>query len=116
MPRLDLHRDRYSVFSNGWFHGQLGDIPLEVVFLLPTVLIEPLPEIALTVKQTDTDQWNIQVGSALDMVARKDAESAGVNRNRFMQPEFRGEIRHWPRPQNTRVGRAPGPIRLKILL
>ena len=112
MARLDLHRHRDAVRSDGRLHGQLGDVPFEVILLLPAVLVQPLAEVALAVKQTDSDQGNTEVGSALDVVARQDTESAGVNRDRLMQPEFRREIGDRPGPQNTSVRRAPGPVRL----
>jgi len=70
MARLDLYRDRNAVCPNGQLHGQLGDVPLEVILLLPAVLIQLLAEIALAVKQTDTEQRDAQIGSALDVVAR----------------------------------------------
>src|SRR5207249_57972 len=37
------------------------------------VPVQPLPEISLTIKQSDTDQRNIQIGRALDVIAGEDA-------------------------------------------
>ena len=102
--------------ADGRLHRLLVDVRLEIFFLLPAVLIKPLAEISLAVKQADADQWNIEVGRALDVIAGQDAQSAGIDRNRFVQAEFSREIRHRARPQNAGVRCAPGAVRLKILL
>ena len=50
------------------------------------------------------------------MIAGENAESAGINRNRFMQTEFGGKIGDWVRPQHACVVRPPGAIGLEIFL
>src|SRR5579864_6100461 len=78
-PRLDLHSDRFAFPSNSGFHGHLADVGLEVLFLLPTVPVQLLPEIALPVEQTDAHQRKPQVGCALDVVPGENSESAGID-------------------------------------
>ena len=95
--------------------GSLIDIGLDVFFLLPAGAIEALAEISLAVKQSDADQRNTQVGSALDVIAGQHAEAAGVFRNRNVQAEFGGEVRHRPRPQNAGMPGSPGAVRVEIL-
>jgi hypothetical protein len=55
--------------------GSIGwvNIRLQILFLLPTVPIEPLQKISLAIKQTDTHQWNAEIGCAFDVVAGKNA-------------------------------------------
>ena len=106
------HHHRLAVRPDRRLHRQLVDVGLQVFFLLPAVAIQPLPEISLAIKQADADQRNVQVGSALDMVAGKNAQAAGIDRNRFVQAELSREIRHRARPQNAGMRRAPGPVRL----
>ncbi len=88
----------------------------EILLALPSGLVKPLQKISLPVKQADPDQRNIQVGCALDVVAGQHAQAAGVNRQRFVQSEFGGKISDRPRPQHARIGRAPGAVRVQILL
>ena len=111
---LDLHGDRFAVRSDGGFHGQLVDIGLEIFFLLPAGAIQALPEISLAVKQADADQRNAQIGGALDVIAGQHAQAAGIFRNRYVQAEFGGEVRHRTRPQNAGVPGAPGAVRVQI--
>ena len=87
---------------------------LQIFFLLPAVAIEPLAEISLAIKQSDADQRNAEVGSALDVIAGEDAQAAGINRQRFVQAELGGEIGDRPRPQDAGMLRAPGAVRLQI--
>ena len=66
---FNLHHDRSAVFSDRYFHRQLGDVGLEIFFPLPSVDIEALPEISLAVEQPDSNQRDVKVRSALDVVA-----------------------------------------------
>src|SRR5882672_2721593 len=106
-PRLNLHGNRLALRPDCRFHGHLADVRLEVLFLLPAVLVQPLPEIALPIKQADANQRKSQVRCALDVVSGKDTEAAGINGKRLVQAEFQGEIGNRARPQNAGVPRAP---------
>src|ERR1700722_8714091 len=66
---INLHDHRGAVYSDGRFQRQLVDIVLQIFFVLPSILVEALPEIALAVKQSNTHQWNAQIGGALNMIA-----------------------------------------------
>ncbi len=48
------------------------------------------------------------------VIAGKNPEAAGIDRNGFVQAEFRGKIGDRPRPQNPGMPRAPGAIFLEI--
>ena len=97
-------------------HGQLVDVGLQIFFLLPAALVQALAEISLAVKQPDADQRNVQIRSALDVIARQHAQAAGIDRQRFVHSELGGKIRHRPRPQDAGVRRAPGAVGLQIFL
>src|SRR6185437_10596003 len=56
------------------------------------------------------------IGSALDVIACEDTESAGVDRNGFMDAEFGREISNGPRPKDACVRGSPGAIGIQILL
>ncbi len=84
--------------------------------MLPAVAVEPLPEVALVVVETDADQRNAEVGRALDVVAGEDAEAARVNRNRLVQAELGGEVGDRPGPEHAGVTDAPGVLGLQVLL
>src|SRR5258705_454089 len=55
---------------------------------LPTFGLDPLMEISLGIYESRTNQRNSQIAGFLAMIARKDAETAGVNRKGSMQAEF----------------------------
>src|SRR5450755_166144 len=73
---VDLHGYGRAIFSDGGLHGQLTDVGFDVIFLLPSVLVEVLAEVSLAVEETDANQRNSQVGCALDVVAGEDAQAA----------------------------------------
>ena len=97
--RFDLDRHGLAVRANRRLHRRLIDVGLEVLFPLPTVAIEPLAEISLAIEKSDADQRNPEVGRALDVISRKDAKAARIDRHRFMQAELRGEIGYRAGPQ-----------------
>ena len=70
----------------------------------------------MAIKKADGDQRDIQIGCALDVIARQHAEAAGINRHRFVDAELSGKIRHRTRSQHAGVSRTPGPVRVEILL
>src|SRR5580692_122083 len=76
MPGIHLYLYRPAIFSDRRFHCQLIDIGLEILFPLPTVAVETLAEISLSIKQTHTNQRNSQIGGALDVIAREHSQSA----------------------------------------
>ena len=82
-------------------------IGVDVLLLLPEVAVETLPEIPLVVEQADADERNAEIGRALEMIARQDPETAGVDRHRLVQAELGGEIRHRARAEDAGVARAP---------
>ena len=87
-PRLQPDAHRLTVLADRLTKRQFRVIDVDVVLLLPTVEIEPLAEIPLVVAQSDADQRDVEIGSALDVIARQDAQSAGIDRHRFVQAEL----------------------------
>src|ERR1035438_7324831 len=90
--RVDADGNGLSIGANRRLHRHLGYIGLDVFLLLPAAEVEPLPEVALAVEKSNANQRNIQVGRALDVVARQNAQSTGVDRDGLMQSELRGEV------------------------
>ena len=113
---LDLDRHGLAVDSYGGFHRLLVDVGLQIFFLLPAVAIEALEKISVAVKYADADQRDIEIGGALDVIAGKHSESAGIHRNRFVQAELGGKIGHWTRTQRAGMFRAPSTVCLEIFL
>src|SRR5260370_33885749 len=111
---LDLHG--LAAGSDGRFHGQLVDIHLQGFFLLPAAAVEPLPEVALAIKQADADERNAQVRGALDMIGGENSQAAGVDGNRFMQSELSGEIGHRAGAQDAGVVGSPGAVCRHVVL
>ena len=113
---LDLQRDRLAVRPHGRLERQLGDIHLRVFLLLPAGGVEPLTEVALAIEQSDTDERYSQVRGALDVVAGQHAQPAGVDRQRFVDPEFGREVGDRLAPQDPGVRVAPGRGTVPVLL
>ena len=105
--RVNLHHHRLAVDADGRLHRQLVDVGFEILLVLPAGRVETLQEISLAVEQADADQRNVQIRGALDVIARQDAQAAGVNRQRLVQAELGREIGHRPRPQHAGIGRRP---------
>ena len=91
---VDLDHHRLAVLPDGDLDRQLVDVGVDVFFLLPAVLVEALPEVALLVKQAHADQRDAEVGRALDVVAGQDAQAAGIDGQRLVQAELGGEVGH----------------------
>ena len=66
--------------------------------LLPAVEPDPLVEIALRVEQTDRHQRHAQVGRRLAVIARENAQAAGVDRDGVVEPELGAEVRRGASP------------------
>ena len=115
MPGIDLHHNRSAVLPDRRFHRQLVEVGFEVLFMLPAVAIQALAEISLAVKQAHADQWDAQIGSTLDVIARQNAKSTGIDRKRFVHAKFSGKVRHRTGPQHTGVACAPGALRILVL-
>src|SRR5437867_2955274 len=85
---FDFHHHRFAVGAYRRFHGQLVDIRSQVLFLLPAILVEPLPEISLPIKQSNTDEGNAEIRGAFDVITGENAQTTRIDRNGFMQSEF----------------------------
>ena len=109
---FDFDDDRPAIFADRDFHRHLIDVSLEVFFALPAVKVEVLAEVPLSVEKANTDQGNIEVGSALDVIAGEHPQAAGVDGQGFVQAELGGKIGNGMRPQYTGVLGTPGPVRL----
>ena len=68
------------------------EILIKVDRCLNAVLVDLLPEIAVPIKQTNRDEIQIKIAGRFAMVAGKNAEAAGVIRNRFVKTELGGKI------------------------
>src|SRR4029079_7306835 len=58
---------------------------------LPPITREGLAEVPRAVEQADADDRHTEVACRLEMIARQDAEPAGVLRERFGDTDFRAE-------------------------
>src|SRR5215831_2704603 len=113
-PGFDLHGYRLAVRSDSDFHRQRVHIGFEVVLLLPAIPVKPLAEIALTIIQSNTDQRDVEIRSALYVVTREDTEASRINRDRLMEAELRRKVCNRTRPQNSGMFCSPGANRLEI--
>ena len=66
---FDLDDHWPAIFSDRHFHRHLIDVGLQIFLSLPSSNIEPLPKIALAIKQTNSDKRDVEIGRALDVIA-----------------------------------------------
>ena len=90
--KIDRHQKRPAVLARNRFDGQGVEIGRRVIFHLPPVSVEGLPEVAFLVKETDADERKAEVGRRFQMVARENAQTAGVNGQAFGDAKFSGEV------------------------
>ena len=116
-PRAHVHRparglhhreERLALGSADRLQRRERDVILVVAVLLPPVGAEALVEVALHVHEPDADQRDADVAGGLAVVAGQDAETAGVDRHRAVQPEFGAEVRDRPRVELGVVPGEPG--------
>ncbi len=93
-------------------HGDVGD---RVGLLLPPLAVERLLEVPLGVEDADADERHAQVAGALQVVARQDAEAAGVDGQALVQAELHREVRDRARPQGRGVQGGPAVVVFQIL-
>ena len=108
-------RDGHAV-AQGRTHRQRSVIDVDVVLLLPAVAIEPLPEVALVVVETDADERDAEIRRALDVIASEDAEAAGVDRQRLVDAELGREVGNRACPEHAGVASAPRVRGVQVLL
>jgi hypothetical protein len=60
--------------------------------VLPSLGVENLTEITLPVEEADADEGQLQVARGLEDVAGENAETSGVYRKDFGQPELRRKV------------------------
>ena len=75
-------------------HRKLCGVVVGVELLLSAVGVEHLPEVALRVEQAHADHRDAEIARALELVPGHVAETAGVDRQRFGEPELHAEIGH----------------------
>jgi hypothetical protein len=69
------------------------EILIEIDRFLHAFLVDLLLEITVPVEQADRDEVEIEIARRFAMVARQNAQTAGIIRDRFVKTEFGGKIR-----------------------
>ena len=72
--------------------GKMVKILVEVDGLLRAFLVDLLFEISVTIEQADGDKVEIEIAGGFAVIARENAEAAGIIRNRFVKAELSGKI------------------------
>ena len=83
---------------------------------MPAVGVEALAKVPLAVEQSDSDERNVEIGRALEVVTGQHAEAARVHGKGFVNTELGREVGDGAPPKQTRVGRAPRRAAFQILL
>ena len=91
--KYDFQPQPFSVGPSQRANGKLAWIIHRVECSLLSLGIELLPEIALTVKQTDSHYGNTQITGRFHLVASHITQAARIDGQRFAQHELHTEIR-----------------------
>ena len=81
-----------AIFFDDGRKGEFGIEKIVVCFLLPAFVINMLTKESVAIKKPDCRQRKIQIACRLQMVARKDTKSAGVDGQGIMNAVFRAEV------------------------
>jgi hypothetical protein len=73
-------------------HRQVVEVRILVNRLLVAVGVDLLLEVSLAIQQADADKRQAQVAGGLAVVAGQDAQTAGVDRQALVKPEFGAKI------------------------
>src|SRR5438034_5799446 len=68
------------------------EILIKVNRRLNAILIDLLPEIAMSIQQTNGNEIEVEIARRLAMVASEYAKTAGIIRDRFVKTKFSREI------------------------
>ena len=90
--QLDADRQGASQVIDGPQDRQPGELEVGVGVLLVPVRIDRLAEEPTAVHEPDADQRQRHVRGGLHVVAREDAEAAGVDAKRLVEPVLRAEV------------------------
>ena len=89
---LDLHHHLRAVRPGHPLDRQVVVVGVAVGGVLVALAIDRLREVALPVQQTDRDERQPRIARGLAMVAGKDAQSAGIDREAFVEAVLGAEV------------------------
>ena len=91
--QIDADRELAPVAVERGFRRHLAEVELLVDRLLPAVGVDLLPEIALRIEEAHADEGQPQIAGLLAVISGQDAQAAGIDGQRFVQPELGREVR-----------------------
>src|SRR5438270_12932552 len=83
--------------------------------LLRPIPVDLLAEITMPVKEADRDEIQIEIAGRFTMVARQNAETAGIIWNRFVKSKLGRKICDWPLDDGGCSGFAVGVLSPQII-
>ena len=92
--------ERVALVVEHGFKGQAGGLILGVLRVLMTALVHGLLKVAVQVEEAHADEGQAFVAGGLQVVAGKDAQTAGIKLQTFMQAVFGGEVGDGPFGRN----------------
>ena len=93
------------------FDRGVGPVEPLVDFLLPSIRGDALMKVSLRVHEADADERHAEVARFLAVIAGQDAEAARIDRQRLVQRELRGKVRHRSAAQVAAFVREPRVVR-----
>jgi hypothetical protein len=89
--KVDANRQRFAI-NHRRRDGKVGEIRVRIRDDLIAGGVDGLRKKALPIQKSDANQGHPRVACGLAMIAGKDAKAAGINRQAFMETEFRAKI------------------------
>ena len=82
--------------------GHAGKIVFRIFLRLPSLLVDDLPEVAVLVQKSHSDQRDAQIASRLQVVSRQGAETSRIDGQALVKPVLGGKIGDESRPADFR--------------
>ena len=90
--QLHGHREWVAHLVRDPLQRQQGHVQVRIRVLLVPIGVDGLPEVAMAVEQSDGHERQGHVRGGLAVVACQHAQAAGVDAQRFVQPELGAEV------------------------
>ena len=93
--KFNFYGQLLALIVKNRIHWKIGERKLGVMRFLPTVFGNTLNEVTLLIKDSYCNQGHTEIASFFEIVPRKDPQTAGVDRQCLMKPEFSAKVGNW---------------------
>src|SRR5213075_1349347 len=84
--------ERFAIATEGFADWEMIKILIQIDRCLDAVFVDLLPEIAMSIEQTNCNEIEVEIARRLAMVTGEYTKTPGIIRDRFVKTEFSREI------------------------